>query len=363
MLELTAREQLTALVYGDTFALYDDASFDEFLQPFSLRFERNGISQEVFAGKRCLDAGCGGGRGSIFMAESGAREVIGLDLSPRNVESSRKRAEQRGLGNCRFKQASLMEIPFKDENFDLVWCNGVLHHTADPDAGLREITRVLKLDGYLWMYLYGSGGIYWYLVEWIRDQLRGVEVSECVAFLRLMDMPIRRIAEWIDDWFVPYLRRYTSSDVTQRLSELGYADPSPLLHGTVYDTSERRVGATALEAAFMGEGDLRYFARKTRRPAGNDLALPDSSDGRGSSYEDGVAVTDFAQPLAELAHVLESYKQRVGREIHAERILVCRTVHSAARGLLEQKTAFDPSVLRQELTGVIDIVGELLAST
>jgi ubiquinone/menaquinone biosynthesis C-methylase UbiE len=362
VLDLTEREQLTAVVYGDTFALYDDASFDEFLQPFSLRFDRNGISRDVFAGKRCLDAGCGGGRGSIFMAESGAREVIGLDLSPRNVESSRKRADQRGLDNCEFQQASLMEIPFADENFDIVWCNGVLHHTTDPDAGLREITRVLKQDGYLWLYLYGSGGIYWYVVEWIRDQLRGVEVRDCVALLRLMDMPIRRIAEWIDDWFVPYLCRYTSLDVTRRLSELGYVDPTRLLHGAVYDTSERRVGATPVEDALMGEGDLRYFVRKTRQPTGHEFVLPDSLDGRGSVYEDGIAVTDFAQPLAELAHALESYEQRARREIRAERILACRAVHSAVRDLLEQKAAFDPSVLRRQLDGVIDIVGELRAS-
>ncbi|MDD1673294.1 MAG: hypothetical protein LUP99_02665, partial [Methanomicrobiales archaeon] len=63
---LTEKEYLTAIVFGDTFALYDERSFDEFVVPFYRRFAANSISLDVFKGKRCLDAGCGGGRGSIF---------------------------------------------------------------------------------------------------------------------------------------------------------------------------------------------------------------------------------------------------------------------------------------------------------
>jgi hypothetical protein len=53
---LSDRDRLTAVVFGDTFALYDDASCAEFLEPLDERLERNGIERSVFAGKRCLDA-------------------------------------------------------------------------------------------------------------------------------------------------------------------------------------------------------------------------------------------------------------------------------------------------------------------
>ena len=63
-IRMTEKEALTAIVFGDTFALYDEKAFDEFVAPFERRFEANGIGREVFRGKRCLDAGCGGGRGA-----------------------------------------------------------------------------------------------------------------------------------------------------------------------------------------------------------------------------------------------------------------------------------------------------------
>lgn len=357
--ELSEREQLTAVVFGDTFALYDDASFEEFLEPLYLRLERNGIARDVFAGKRCLDAGCGGGRGSVLMAEAGAAEVVGVDLSERNVESSRRRAEARGLRNCTFVQSSLMEIPFEDESFDVVWCNGVLHHTTHPDKGLQEITRVLRTGGRLWLYLYGSGGVYWYLVDWIREQLRDVHVVDAIYLLRLMDMPIRRIAEWMDDWFVPYLRRYTEADVSRRLAELGYGDVELLARGTVYDTSHRRVGASATESALMGEGDLRYFARKAGPPAGEGARLPDPPDGKGSPYDDGPEVKRFSPRLAAIADELAQLEERLGHHAAAERIVVCRAVHTAARDLLEQEGEFDVVALEQRLADLAPIVGQL----
>jgi len=75
---LTPKEQLTAVVYGDTFSLYSEHEFDEFVRPFYERLAANGIETDVFRGARCLDAGCGGGRGSVLMAECGASEVVDL---------------------------------------------------------------------------------------------------------------------------------------------------------------------------------------------------------------------------------------------------------------------------------------------
>jgi len=353
---MTEQERLTALVYGDTFSLYDEKTFDEFVEPLYVRLKANGISSHVFKGKRCLDAGCGGGRGSILMAQCGAREVIGVDLSATNIESCRKRAVQKGFQNLGFQQDSLMELPFVDESFDVVWCNGVLHHLTDPDQGLKEITRVLKTGGHLWLYVYGSGGIYWYTVDCIRAALRGVDLRECIIQLRLMDTPVRRIAEWIDDWFVPYLRRYTGTDTTNRLVELGYEDAEPLRLGVGYDTSQRRVGACPEELAFMGEGDLRFFCRKARAPCGSRYALPDPPGGKGSPYVDGPPVAQFGAPLGRIAVGLARLQSKHGHEIAAYKIIVCRSVHNKVRSLLEAKAPFDAQALQEHL----GVVGNLL---
>ncbi|WKZ36507.1 MAG: class I SAM-dependent methyltransferase [Anaerolineales bacterium] len=349
-LRLSEFEQLTAIVYGDTFALYDEKSFDEFLSPFYSRLKANKIDLNIFKDKRCLDAGCGGGRGSILMAQCGAREVIGVDLSPANIESSRKRAAQKGFTNLTFQQHSLIELPFEDESFDVVWCNGVLHHSENPDQGLREITRVLKKGGYLWLYLYGSGGIYWHVVDWIRETLQDVDVRDCISQLRLMDTPVRRIGEWIDDWFVPHLRRYTVEDVTLRLDELGYKNTQALQFGVQYDTSQRRVQATANELDLMGDGDVRHFCRKVNDVSGNRHVLPDPPDGKGSPYVDAPIVFQFDGLLSEVAKNLRKLESQRGFDIAPYKILVSRSVHTKVRSLIENAADFDSKALHKHLT-------------
>ena len=66
---------------------------------------------------------------------------------------------------------------------------------------------MLKKGGYMWLYVYGAGGIYWYMIDWIRGTLKNIDVKDCIYQLRVMEMPIRRIAEWIDDWFAGCLSK------------------------------------------------------------------------------------------------------------------------------------------------------------
>lgn len=357
-LDLTENEQLTALVYGDTFSLYDPAEFETFVHVFRRRLAANDIPLSSFEGKRCLDAGCGGGRGSILMAEAGAAEVVGADLSEANIASATKRAEQRGLTNCSFQLVSLAELPFEDESFDVVWCNGVLHHSTDPDAGLREITRVLKTGGPMWLYLYGSGGIYWYVMDWIRDVLKGTDAGEAIRVLRLLDVSVDRIGEWIDDWYTPYLRRYTDQDVKSRLAELGFADVDVLTSGLGYDTSQRLAGASDDERRLMGEGDLRYWARKSGEPTSQDHVLPDPPGGLGSAFEDPQIVTQIAAPLDELRKKLEGIIDPSSSGLF-ERLAVCRAVHTTVRDQLETPEPLDPAVLLERIDHVASLVDGL----
>ena len=287
---------------------------------------------------------------------------MGLDLSQRNVETCEMRARQRGLDNTRFLQGSLLDVPFEDESFDVVWSNGVLHHTEDPDRTLREITRVLKPGGWMWLYLYGSGGVYWYMVDWVRDLLAGIEASECIYQLRMQQVPVRRIAEWLDDWKVPFLRRYTVADVRARLLELGFENPEALRHGTEYDTSERLVGASGKEAQLMGDGDVRFFSQKTSAPTGaSEHDLPDPPDGKGSTYEDGPEVTRYAEPLARVREALDRLESARGTEAGAYRIMTAGLVHTRFRTMLETEGEFDTDALDSSSADIAGLLDEFAA--
>ena len=85
------------VVYGQTFSSYTDKEFEDFSAFFERRLLNNGlVPKEIFENKICLDAGCGGGRGSWLMLKYGAKRVLGVDQSSTNTESFKKRISDLG---------------------------------------------------------------------------------------------------------------------------------------------------------------------------------------------------------------------------------------------------------------------------
>src|SRR5712691_7837169 len=119
-------------VFGKSFALYGRSEMLEFIEPFRIRFERNKLDPAtIFRGRRCFDAGCGNGRGSIFMMLHGAAFVDCLDVSVTNIESTTRNLKSFGFENFRTHLGSIERLPFSDGAFDFVWCNGVIMHAAN----------------------------------------------------------------------------------------------------------------------------------------------------------------------------------------------------------------------------------------
>ncbi|HYB74036.1 MAG TPA: methyltransferase domain-containing protein [Candidatus Sulfotelmatobacter sp.] len=109
------------------------------------------VPEAAFA--RALDAGCGTGVCSLALAERAGR-VVGFDLSGGSLRTARRLAEGAGAKRLAFAQGSLLQLPFPDASFDLVWSWGVVHHTADPARALDELARVLRPGGTLVLALY-----------------------------------------------------------------------------------------------------------------------------------------------------------------------------------------------------------------
>jgi SAM-dependent methyltransferase len=90
-----------------------------------------------------LDAGCGIGYGSAFLAR-GARRVVGVDRSAAALAHARERY---GADNLEFLEADLLSLPLDDASFDLVCAFETIEHVADQAGLLREAARVLRTDG------------------------------------------------------------------------------------------------------------------------------------------------------------------------------------------------------------------------
>lgn len=106
--------------------------------------ERFELTPQVFAGKRVLDAGCGAGAQSGFLARAGA-EVSAVDLSCA-VQMAARLPE---LRKSRLARADIAHLPFPNSAFDIVYCEGVLQHTAAMEPVLAEFARVLATGGRL----------------------------------------------------------------------------------------------------------------------------------------------------------------------------------------------------------------------
>ncbi len=113
-------------------AIYHSWSLDPFLDRL------------VADGNVAVDLGCGTGVVARALARRGWR-VIAVDHSPEMLEIARRNARADGLNErIDFRRADLLEDELPAASADLVTCQGVLHHVADPDAGVAAIARLLR---------------------------------------------------------------------------------------------------------------------------------------------------------------------------------------------------------------------------
>ena len=104
----------------------------------------------VKPGERVLDAGCGKGGSSLWLARH--RQAIAVGISPvrSQIAEARRYAQEAGLdGAVSFLQADYCQTPFEDESFDLVWACESLCHAVEKAAFYREAYRLLRPGGRL----------------------------------------------------------------------------------------------------------------------------------------------------------------------------------------------------------------------
>ena len=342
-------EKIYEHVFGKTFSDYKMPDLEEFIVPFQVRFERNNLNpKEIFEGKRCLDAGCGNGRGSYFMLRNGAASVDMLDVSTKNVETCKKFAKDLGLQEkIRVQQSTLEEIPFEEGYFDFVWCNGVIMHTERPNKCLAELARVCKIGGQGWLYIYGSGGLYWKIIYRFRDLLKDIDVMQTIQYLKYFRYSPRYVAEFIDDWYAANLRTYTHTDLAKRCESVGFEKPDLLPFGMDYDTSQRlELAVDEKQKQLAGEGDLRYLLNRTSS-AGKDENLL-CEDEKGSDYLWPESVTTLESKAFSIIPELETSEDW-------KKVAICARIQRELRILMDRQTPME----EDEFLGIFNDLSEI----
>jgi SAM-dependent methyltransferase len=222
--------------------------------------------------RRVLDAGCGAGFSSSAWLSENWRvyphaEWFGVDIS-KAIDVAQ--ANLGKIPGTHFIQADLLDLPFRDECFDVIFSEGVLHHTPSTKAALKSLVDVLADDGELLFYIYRKkGAIREFTDDYIREvvsempeteawdalkplTLLGknlhdlkveVEVEEDIPFLGIQKgvYPVQRLFYWFVakmywredlsfeenhhinfDWYHPkYAHRHTEAEIRSWCDEFG----------------------------------------------------------------------------------------------------------------------------------------------
>jgi ubiquinone/menaquinone biosynthesis C-methylase UbiE len=147
----------TMLDLGDTGAMFSGPAeiYDRFIGRYSFRLARAMCKTAgVQPGQRALDVGCGSGALVVALADVlGAESVAGIDPSEPFVEATRARVPE-----ARIVVGPAESLPFADDEFDATLSQLVINFLAEPEQGLREMSRVTRKGGVVAGCVWDYGG-------------------------------------------------------------------------------------------------------------------------------------------------------------------------------------------------------------
>jgi cyclopropane fatty-acyl-phospholipid synthase-like methyltransferase len=200
----------------------------------------------IGAGQRVLDAGCGLGGSSLWLAGNCGAHSVGITTVEHQVRRARAIAGRRSLSDkARFVQADYTAMPFTDGSFDVVWAFESLCHAAEKTVFDREAARVLRPGGRL-------------------------GVAEYVRASRSCDSTAQMLfGEWLEGWAIPDL--YTSDEHLAAAGNAGFHDAE--LRDYTWSTrrSLRRLYKLACIATPI-DWTLYLLGLRSRRQHGNVVA-------------------------------------------------------------------------------------------
>ena len=126
---------------------------------------------------RLMDVGCGQGLAFPLLRKHFAPgEIVAVDVDPRMLEMARAAAARCGVP-VTVKSCSVTRLDLPDDSVDAILCHQLIHHVANQQAALRELRRVLKPGGYLFMSESCRAFIETWTVRWFFRHPEGVQRS------------------------------------------------------------------------------------------------------------------------------------------------------------------------------------------
>ena len=153
-----------------------------------------------------LIAGCGTNQAAVFAYTNPAAKVVAVDISQPSLNHQQYLKDKHGLWNLELHLLPIEELPTLGLDFDLIVSTGVLHHLADPLAGMEALKGCLRRDGAIGVMLYAKYGRIG--VELLESVFRDMELGQDDASVQIVketisllspDHPVQRYLKIAQD--------------------------------------------------------------------------------------------------------------------------------------------------------------------
>ncbi len=127
------------------------------------------IPFKSFAKKKVLELGCGQGFDAYEFCLNQC-DYTGIDIATENIKRAKQNLSYYGF-NPEIHLGDAENLPFSDHTYDIVYSNGVLHHTPNMKQSFKEANRVLKKDGEFYVILYHKHSIFYILTVFLFEYI------------------------------------------------------------------------------------------------------------------------------------------------------------------------------------------------
>jgi ubiquinone/menaquinone biosynthesis C-methylase UbiE len=255
----------TPQYYGNLFTKFSNWHY--FVEPKKLLFERlkkNKINLKIFKNSNLIDYGCGNGRYTQALRNLRCKNIIGFDKSKKNISTARNNNK---FKNINFIIGDVLKNKLPKNKFDIVYCNGVLHHTKSILLGLQNIHRILKINGHCLIMLVSTGGVKWAFIEAFREIFKKFDKIYAQNFLEFSGLDKNKVFYLMDHVFVKHNTLTSIKEVENLFKKANLKIVKKMNRGVGFDDTERIHKVKSILKKkhiynLYGNGEHRYLLKK-----------------------------------------------------------------------------------------------------
>jgi len=192
--------------------------------------------------KIVLEVGAGTSQLSNYLAIGNNNLLIAFDGNLESLKIGNTFCKKNNIKNVKFICGDIFDDIFQESIFDIILCNGVLHHTKNSHEAFKKSVKWLKINGYIVLGLYNKiGRLRTFFRKWMYRILGKKYLMIFDPVLRKINKKSKRkINAWIKDQYNhPLERSHTFDEVLKWFKEENIEFISSLPQSTIFEKTSR----------------------------------------------------------------------------------------------------------------------------